>query len=594
MGPHMTTTETSATGTSKGVLRKIPGLLLRSLRFLLLALAIAWGSLALYFSPIPATELRIALGVAFAAFGIWAVWISREPRMRWIFAALYVVLLVGWSFIEPSHDRDWRPDVAVMPRATFDGDRIRITGVRNFDYRSRDDFTVRYEEREVSLSNLVALDFFISYWMPGPVGHTFLSFIFEDAPPLNISIETRPEKHEGFDPLASLFKQYELIYVVGEERDIVGVRTNFRGEDVYMYRLRIPAANARKLLQVYLERINELADRPEFYHLLSNSCTINIVRYANLVGRQGDFDLRHYLNGWVDRYFYDTRLLDPEFSFAELRRRSRVNPAVPAAADVEEFAEHIRESVPGMQHRDTPTRAAPDTVSTLTAYRWQLESARTAAGEAIPALFPAAAGPLGLLVADGRLNVTGGCNHISAGYTWLEGARLQVGPGQSTMMACPPPLAEADAAIAGFLSGTLQVSVEASDGTPWLQLAAEDGRTLSFRGTPTAETRFGGPGTRAFLEVSPQPCAAPATAACLRVRERQFDENGLASGVPGEWRPLPEGIAGYVPTPGEQQVVRVKRFEQPGTPPTEHFVFDMVVESRTVQGALSNPPPNAR
>jgi len=137
--------------------------------------------------------------------------------------------------------------------------------------------------------------------------------------------------------------------VVGEERDLVGVRTNYRNEDVYMYRLRLPAENARQLFLVYLERINELADRPEFYHLLSNSCTINIVRYANLVGRSGDFDLRHYLNGWVDRYFYDTRLLNTQFPFAELRRRSQVNASVKASEGVEQFAQHIRESVPGME-----------------------------------------------------------------------------------------------------------------------------------------------------------------------------------------------------------------------------------------------------
>ena len=207
---------------------------------------------------------------------------------------------------------------------------------------------MRYEEREVSLSHLTGLDFFISYWMPGPVGHTFVSFIFDNAPPLNISIETRPEVHEGFDPLASLFKQYELIYVVGEERDIVGVRTNFRNEDVYVYRLRVSAEAARRLLQVYLARINELADKPEFYHLLSNSCTINIIRYANLVGRTGAIDLRHYLNGWVDRYFYDTQLLNSQFPFAELRRRSRVDEAVKASEDIVEFSQHIRESVPGM------------------------------------------------------------------------------------------------------------------------------------------------------------------------------------------------------------------------------------------------------
>jgi Domain of unknown function (DUF4105) len=332
-----------------GWLRKIPSWLFKGLRFLLLALGLAWASLAIYFSTLPWAWLRITLAVAFAAFGIHALWITRRQRMRWVLAGLYLAVLVGWSFIEPSHDREWRQDVAVMPRATVDGDRVRITGVRNFDYRSRDDFTVRYEEREVSLSHLTGLDFFISYWMPGPVGHTFVSFIFDNAPPLNISIETRPEVHEGFDPLASLFKKYELIYVVGEERDIVGVRTNFRDEDVYVYRLRVPAAVARKLLTVYLERINELADRPEFYHLLSNSCTINIVRYANLVGRGGDFDFRHYLNGWVDRYFYDTRLLNTQFPFAELRQRSRVNPTVQASEDIVEFAQHIRESVPGMK-----------------------------------------------------------------------------------------------------------------------------------------------------------------------------------------------------------------------------------------------------
>ena len=149
-----------------------------------------------------------------------------------------------------------------MPRAVVDGDRVHITGVRNFDYRGRDDFTVRYDEREVQLSHLTALDFYVSYWSEGPVGHTFLSFIFDNVPPLSISIETRPEVGEGFDPIASLFKQFELIYVVGEERDLVGVRTNHRHETVYLYRLNTSADDARRLLLIDLTRINELADRP--------------------------------------------------------------------------------------------------------------------------------------------------------------------------------------------------------------------------------------------------------------------------------------------------------------------------------------------
>ena len=224
-----------------------------------------------------------------------------------------------------------------MPRAFIDGDRVRITGVRNFDYRSRNDFTVRYEEREVPLSHLSGLDFYVSYWSEGLVGHTFLSFIFDNAPPLSISIETRPEVGEGFDPIASLFKQFELIYVVGDERDIVGVRTNHRRETVYLYRLNTSAEDARRLLLVYLERINELADRPEFYHLLSNSCTINIIRYANAAGREGRFDIRHLFNGLIDSYLYHSGRIDTSLPFDELRRRSLINAAAQAADGARRF-----------------------------------------------------------------------------------------------------------------------------------------------------------------------------------------------------------------------------------------------------------------
>ena len=115
------------------------------------------------------------------------------------------------------------------------------------------------------MSHLTALDFYVSYFMEGPVGHTFLSFIFDNAPPLSISIETRPEVGEGFAPVASLFKQFELIYVVGDERDLVRVRANYRHEPIYLYRLSISAEDARRLLGVYLARINQLADHAEFY-----------------------------------------------------------------------------------------------------------------------------------------------------------------------------------------------------------------------------------------------------------------------------------------------------------------------------------------
>ena len=310
------------------------------------ALLIAWAALAIYYSNLPWSELRLALAVAFAVFAIWALWLSRRRRVKVAFILVFLGVVAWWIAIPPSHHRPWRPEVATMPRVVIDGDRVRISGVRNFDYRSRNDFTVRWEEREILLSHLTGLDFYVSYWSEGLVGHTFLSFLFDNAPPLSISIETRPEVGEGFDPIASLFKQFELIYVVGDERDLVGVRASHRRETVYLYRLNTSADDARRLLLVYLARINELADRPEFYHLLSNSCTINIFRYANAAGREGRFDIRHLFNGLVDSYLYHSGRVDTSLPFDELRRRSLINEAVKAAEGSPDFWQRIRAALP--------------------------------------------------------------------------------------------------------------------------------------------------------------------------------------------------------------------------------------------------------
>ena len=307
---------------------------------------IAWATLAIYYSNLQWAGFRLGLAAAFATFAIWAFWFSSRRHMSALAIVSFLGVVAWWISIPPSHDRNWRPEVAVMPRAVVDSDRVRLTGVRNFDYRTRNDFTVRYEEREVLLSHVVALDFYVSYFMEGPVGHTFVSFIFDNAPPLCVSIETRPEVGEGFAPIASMFKQFELIYVVGEERDLVGVRANHRGEPVYLYRLNASADDVRRLLLVYLARINELADHAEFYNLLTNSCTINIVRYANAAGRAGRIDIRHILNGLADSYLYRSGRMNSALPFDELRRRSLINEAAQAADGAPDFSERIRANLP--------------------------------------------------------------------------------------------------------------------------------------------------------------------------------------------------------------------------------------------------------
>jgi hypothetical protein len=353
----MTSTEPSLTKTTKPWLSRIFRRLLTALKFLVLFVLYTWATLAIYYSNLPGAWSRLTLAVAFSAFSVWALWLTRNRRMRWVSAGTFLVVLIWFVSIPSSHDRPWRREVAIMPRAIIDGDRVRLSSVRNFDYRSRDDFTEHYEEREVSLSHLTSVDLYISYWVEGPVGHTFLSFNFDNAAPVCISIETRPEEGEGFAPVASLFKQFELIYVVGDERDLVRSRTNYRNEDVFLYPLKTPPEAARRLFLVYLERINHLADHPEWYHLLKNSCGINIFRYKNASGREGPFDIRHLVNGWADRYLYEAGMVDTSLPFEELRLRSHINlvsQATPGDMGAREFSHRIRESLPGERHKSSP------------------------------------------------------------------------------------------------------------------------------------------------------------------------------------------------------------------------------------------------
>jgi len=328
------------------------------LKLLFRILVLTWTTLAIYYSNLPLPGLRLALAAAFAAFTVWAFWLSYRRRMPAVAYALVLGVIGWWLTITPSHERNWRPDVAVMPRALIDGDHVHLTGVRNFDYRSRSDFTEHWEERDIDLSHLKGLDFFVAYWTEGLVarlstgqrliGHTFVSFVFDNAPPLSISIEARPEVGRGFEPIPSMFKQFELIYVVGEERDLVGLRAIHRREAVYLYPLNTPPDAVRRLLMVYLARINQLADRPEFYELLTNSCTVNIIRYANAAGRKGRWDFRHLFNGLVDSYLYYSGRVDTALPLDELRRRSLINEAAEAAdgAPEPEFSQRIRASLP--------------------------------------------------------------------------------------------------------------------------------------------------------------------------------------------------------------------------------------------------------
>ena len=314
----------------------------------LIMLAIGvWGALALYFRGPGSNGLHLVLAGAYVAAMIALYILLRTPLHRLLgIAGLFALILAWWTTIRPSNDRDWMPDVAVLPYATIDGNRIAVHNIRNCDYRSENDYAVRYYDATFDLAQLQSVDLFLCYWGARPIAHTMLSFGFSDGRHLCISIETRKEKNEQYSALRGFFKQYELTYVVADEHDLVRLRTNYRREDVYLYRLNAQPPLARAVLLDYLKCINQFRERPEWYNALTSNCTTNIRGHTKPYAQRSRWDWRLLANGYLDEMMYERGVVDRRLNFAELRERSRINERALKAGDAADFSQQIREGLP--------------------------------------------------------------------------------------------------------------------------------------------------------------------------------------------------------------------------------------------------------
>jgi hypothetical protein len=319
---------------------------------LLMLLAGIWGTLALSLSGTgpSITGARMVLAAGFALLSLTSLVGLCRPRWRWRAVAAYTLLvlalLVWWQSIEPSNSRDWQDDVAVLPFATFDGDQVRVHNIRNFAYRSETDYRPAYYDRVFHLSKLQGVDLLSVYWMGPAVAHVFLSFAFSDGQHLAVSIETRKEKGEGYSTLRGFFRQYELFYVVADERDVIRLRTNYRRdppEDVYLYRLDVPVENARNLFLEYLRSMNALRQQPEFYNSLTTNCTTRIWMMAGVNAHRLPLSWKILASGYVPEYLFENgRLLTGGLSFAELQRQALINPRANSVDSTEDFSTLIR------------------------------------------------------------------------------------------------------------------------------------------------------------------------------------------------------------------------------------------------------------
>ena len=339
-----------AIATSARRILRLAGLLLLGL--VLLGMS-GWGVLALRYWDHASPTLRNALIVVWALASLALIVGFALRRWRWrsfaAFMALFAVLLTAWSTIEPSNGREWEPENAVLAYATIDGDRITLHNIRNFDYRTATDFTPAYYDRTFDLRQLDAVDLFAVYWMGPSIAHVFLSFGFTDAGHVAFSIETRREKGQSYSSIAGFFRQFTLYYAVGDERDIVRVRTNYRKdplERVYLYQLRGTEAAAKRLFLGYVEHINELKEHAEWYNTITSNCTTSIWVMTRLNPGHVPFSWKILLSGYLPEYLYGKGKLDTSVPFAELQQRAYINPRAQAADKAEDFSQRIRVAVP--------------------------------------------------------------------------------------------------------------------------------------------------------------------------------------------------------------------------------------------------------
>ncbi len=321
----------------------------RGLLVLVVLLLAAWASLASHFGPYASTSGAIALASS-GLVAVLAILLRRPSRVPIaIFAGLFLVFAFLWSRIEPSNDRQWQPDVERVAWAEIDGDRVTIHNIRNFDYRTPTDYTPHYYDKTFDLNELDEVDLSTVYWMGDAIAHVMLSFGFAGRDYVTVSIETRKEVGEDYDTIRGFFRQYELIYVVGDDRDLVRLRTNYRNdpvEDVYMYRTRASGENARRLFLDYLREINSLRDNPEFYNTGTTNCTTNVYRHTRVNPGRHRFSWKVLLSGYAAEFVYENGNLDTSRPFAELRRLSLINPIAQAADQAADFSQQIRAKLP--------------------------------------------------------------------------------------------------------------------------------------------------------------------------------------------------------------------------------------------------------
>jgi hypothetical protein len=247
--------------------------------------------------------------------------------------------------VRPSNDRNWSVDQVILPTAEFTGNQVTIRNVRNFSYASTTSYTPNYYDKTYNLDDIESLWYVVEpFSKGGNLAHTFLSFGFKGDQYISVSVEIRKEKGEAFSPLKGLLRQYEIMYVIADERDVIQLRSNHRKDKVFVYPVRATKEATRDIFVDMLKRANDLAQKPEFYNTLTNTCTTNImVHVNNVIPQKIPFNITILVPGQSDHFAYDLGLIETDLTFADARKKFLINERAREYADSPDFSNKIRD-----------------------------------------------------------------------------------------------------------------------------------------------------------------------------------------------------------------------------------------------------------
>jgi hypothetical protein len=323
--------------------------LIRFLAAAVLLPAAAWSLAALFLSE----RLGGAAPFAGALTGLAFAAVMLRCRGFWrksAFCLLIVAAVLTWYFSQqPRMQADWQDDVARLPEVKQQGELVTIRNIRSFNYRSQSDYDIRYFDETFDLRRLKSVDLLLSHWGSPHVAHVMISFGFEGGRRLALSAETRKKRGQEYSGLRGFFRAYELIYIAGDERDLIRLRTNYRGEDVYLYRLALPPERARHMFLSYCRTMEKLSRSAAFYNALVDNCSTNALIHSRAyqVGEL-PYSWKLLASGHLDEVVYQMGGIKSALPFAELERRSLITQAARAADQAEDFSERIRAGLPSL------------------------------------------------------------------------------------------------------------------------------------------------------------------------------------------------------------------------------------------------------